>query len=181
MNADAGVTTAPYARWATFKRGSNAALIGRAASRRLSPRETDERDIVKLLIGLMTVTGAMLFLAPPALAGVDSSEPLSLRSTPAISQVIPGTAENRRRLRYLGWGTAKLFARRALRDYFEGKWKYGYQRQVEKVRRLSRTRVRLRYSFNDARYWGYITIFRTRPGWHHWAIHETVCADGDCY
>lgn len=61
----------------------------------------------------------------------------------------------------LGWSKGRYIASTGLVDYLGNPWKYGYAKHVDRVRRLSRTRLRFRWSYNHA-HGGYITVWRGR-------------------
>jgi len=102
-------------------------------------------------------------LAVPSTA-VSSGEPSASSS---------GSERVALRLNKLGVGLSEAVAPRILVQRYGGKWRYGYARQISFVRRLSRIRVRLSYEFNH-RFSGYLTIWRSRPGYLSWHLFETT-------
>ena len=80
---------------------------------------------------------------------------------------VQGKNHNRgcRRAPTLGWAWAKSTAHYGLERNVRG-WKYAVVKRVEKVRRMNRIRVRVRYESERPYHFGYVTIWRKR------------CADG---
>lgn len=81
-----------------------------------------------------------------------------------------------RRLNKLGVSLGRRWAVRLCRKFYDNKWKYGYAKRVTLTRRLSRTRLRFRYEFNH-RYFGYVTVWRTKPGSGYSYLVETYSPD----
>lgn len=94
-----------------------------------------------------------------ALALVPATATSAANSTPVA------TPSSARYLQKLGASDAKWAARGQLLKYYGNKWKHAYHKRLWIYVRLSRTRVRVAYEFNDRREAGYITVWRSGRGY----------------